>query len=173
MDNDVIKIYVVFSISESTFKRIMGKFIEWIDGVPFTHVSILVENIDEKMIYESVFPRSKKVSVEDWKKHYKLKYIYQLPSVDVKLATSLLEEMRGKEYSIFQLILIAVARAFNRFQRYFGNNINGTKRLICSELVAEFIQKSYNVDFKENIDFISLKDVWDLTKDLSRQRWEK
>ena len=126
-------------------------------GLPFSHVSIAVKIGNNPFeVYESVWPKSRKISYKEWLTHYKLVSSHELPEVDDKLQL-VLEAMVGKTYSVSQLVVIYFNMFFSKLDSSW---VNGSRKLICTELSAIFMFKAYGTIWSKALDMISLRDIY-------------
>jgi len=157
-----MKIRFNFSNSTVWWKQPGVKLIHLFDNVSVSHFSIELELISGEYIYESVFPKSRKITKEEWLTHNKLVHYYEweVPSELQAHVFEFLEAQCDKWYSIPQLLLIAVtnlSRTANILLNW--SYINKNNALICTELGAIFVQKFWKYKTEESLDKIGVHDM--------------
>lgn len=144
--------------------------IEKTEGTDFNHVAFLTEM---NFVYEAVWPKARKSSLDKWKKRFKVIRTYELhlePN-EYQEMMELISLQVGKPYSVFQCAMIWVAQSFAGIQKDVESiNWNGDKALICSEFVARPIKKVFNFSFNQGIDSIGMDEIEQCLKSISF-RW--
>jgi hypothetical protein len=141
-----------------------GRFIAWAQGTKFSHCSteIIKDKGSASFIYESVFPKSRKLPLQEWLQTYDPVESYYLEVVDPDEQARIIsaaERNVGKRYSILQLVGIGIGLVFQLAQKALDNlSINSKKFLICSEFMSE-IQKAQGAKFSDSSDSIDLLEV--------------
>jgi hypothetical protein len=157
-----MKFAVVYS-----YRKLPGSaVVRWVQGTDFSHVSILVTSEDGQFIYESVWPKSRKIEFKEWAKHYIITKIVTLPTPPhPPYAEYKLNELLWKPYSIAQLVAIFFTNAFKLF---YKPDINGSMKLVCSEYVARFLETVYSVEIPDD-DYVDLIKIDEIVTELSKR----
>jgi len=165
-----MRILVLFCTSKSGIKRFFGGSIEILDKVPFQHAALLYSDDRMTRVVESIIPISRDIAYEEWLNHYTIVEAYEMPELTPSAVQVFIKPLVGKPYSVFQLLLISISNYWGHFKTFFKTDVNGSQTLICSELVAEFLESSYDVSFDELQDFISLKDLREKVRTIGVKR---
>lgn len=141
-----------------------------ISKVDFSHCGVVISNDNYALIYHSEWPYGYKTTLEKWLKTYKIKHQF-LFEVDSHTVVQMLIWLRvnvRKPYSIMQLIYIFIYKTFPYSRFYLHKKIlNGDSKDICTEFLASFIEKFFNVNFTKSDDLIDLNDVFNMVKKLN------
>lgn len=131
------------------------------EQIDYSHCAIEIDGF----VYESVWPESRVVFLDDWLKKYEVVNQKVYDSDDMKIEMirhDILSGYLGKTYSIFQLFLIGLGFLSSDLDSWVKKiHWNGSKFLICTELVAVMANKYFAVEFNEKLDTISLREAWD------------
>lgn len=135
--------------------------IVYLDRYPASHSWIELDYHGQTWVYESVWPRSRRISKQEHAKIYKTIKMWELPMRHKAVSiTHYLEERKHIKYSLLQLVIIAFGLFSKPFNRYFeAMGLNESKHLICTELCAYFLRDFYDVEFRESLDTIGLRDL--------------
>ena len=149
----------VFASKRNPFA--IGSFLlRHLERLPFSHCAIVIDGF----VYESVFPVSKASFIQDWLNNYVIIHdiLVEVDSEKLDLISKdIVSNYLGKRYSIFQLFVIGVGFISTTVNSWIsGITWNGSKFLICTELVARISNKYFSVDFDEKLDTISLREAW-------------
>jgi len=138
-------------------KLLIGsRFIQWCEGVEFSHCAILIDGY----VYESVYPKFRKIDFGEWLNHYEVIEMYSLDNANNQAIKEMGESWIGNEYSLLQLVVIGLGLIFDSFNLYVSKiHWNGTKKSICSEFVARVLAGFYGVTFSESMDTIGLREI--------------
>lgn len=122
----------------------------------------MIETHGVAIVYESVWPRSRKISFDEWLKHYDIVHMYSfdLDEAKVKPVVDELDQLMGRWYSVPQLFLIGfgfISEWFNKIS--VGWKLNNSHHLICTELLAIIIRRHTEVGFTESLDRVGIVDV--------------
>lgn len=147
-----------------------------ISKINFSHCAIVLSNKDYALIYNSEWPYGYKTTLDKWLKTYKIKHQFLL-EVEDPVATSMhawLNLNVKKPYSLIQLIYILIYKLFPYSRFYLHKKIlNGDHKDICTEFLASFIEKFFNVNFTKSDDLIDLNDVFNMVKRISAgEKWQ-
>lgn len=168
-----MKVYAVFCSNKNPLS-LGGKLLRWAEKITFSHCAVLLEDASgHSVIYESVWPKSRKMNFEKWLDYYKIEEIYQFPipgrnsdagSTYLGMKFYLKGKLR-KWYSIRQLFWIGVGLFIKPLSKAISSNkINGSKHLICTELQGDFFKHFYGAKWNESTDTISLVETRDEIK---------
>lgn len=167
-----MKIYAAFVKNPNPI-MIGARAIEWAEKIDFSHTAIILEDNDGLIeVYESVWPKSRKMPMSKWLAHYRLKHIYKFEAVDEKQFLEMkqfLNDRIGVFYSVWQLVVIGLTFIAPLEKLLTGRVVNGSKRLICTELVGDFFIKFFDCKWFEPTDTISLTE----TKDEIVRKWKQ
>ena len=130
-----------------------------VEQMDFSHCAIEIDGL----IYESVYPYSRMMKKEQWLKKYEIVHSFE-KNISDELADLmevwLSNEMMNKEYSIAQLFLIGVTICSKALEKtLIGIEVDGNRRVICTELVGLWLSKFFNKKWTERQDWLSLKDI--------------
>jgi hypothetical protein len=140
---------------------ILSPIISYLDKYPASHSWIEIDYHGQTWIYESIWPRSRRVLLDEHRKTYKLTKMWELPvNYSSIIYTHYLEERKNIKYSFLQIITIGIGLFIRPFNSYFESvGLNESKHLICTELCAYFLKDLYDVEFTESLDTIGLRDL--------------
>lgn len=158
-----MKCYAVF-VSNKRKLFFGDDIIKLVEGIKFSHCAIILEDKDgTTFVYESVWPRSRKINFIDWGKHYQIEEMFQFEVKSYQKFTAMkiyLESKLRVWYSTLQLFIIALAYV-EAFKKLFTfGSVNGSKYLICTEIVGDFFAKFYDAKFSEPTDTIDLRETY-------------
>lgn len=159
-----MKLTFIFSTKKHWW-AIGARFIEWADGVPFSHVCMQIETEagSQPYIYEAIFPYSRRISKADWLAHGNVEvksFEFDIQPWQMSLLRESLYEQIGKRYSVIELAMQGVGIAFKGLKKKI-NRISWKieNELICTEYAMRVIEKVYGLhgDRKPKM---SLRDVY-------------
>jgi hypothetical protein len=136
-----------------------SKLLRWFEDVPFSHCAIEIDGL----IYESVYPESRVMRKSDWLARYSI-----VESFEKEISEELADEMEqwlsdrmlGKRYSVWALFVIAFTMSSKAIESsIIGREFDGSRSLICTELVGLWMIKFFNKKWYEMPDWLSLKDI--------------
>ncbi len=139
---------------------VISRMIEKSEGLDFSHCAILIGD----NVYESVWPKSRKMHIAKWHKTYVPYGMYsfscdELTHYRIKAEC---EKKTGVWYSWFQILMIYVGIVFPFLNKYLEKvSWNGHKYLICTELCGEIAANHFGVKFEEELDNLSLRELRD------------
>jgi hydrogenase maturation factor len=157
-------------------KRIKGvnvgaRLIEWAQDTNFSHTAIeLLETPEgESWVFESVYPKSRRLAKKDWIKKYEsvesYSFIIDDPKVRYEMRETLYKNL-NVPYSIGQIILIGVGLAIKMIEKLINKiTLNAKKYMICSEYSSEALFV-LGAQFKDSSDLIDLLDCRDEARKL-------
>lgn len=141
-----------------------ARIIELVEKRQTSHVEVVKiteYKTDEAIIWGSIFPKSRKISLLEFKKHYKvermipLKVIYPDSSCDL-----ILDSLCGKRYSFMQVILTGIKiLAKGSVSKLSFVKPNLSKYLICTELAGIFMQEACSYRFEQSPEILSLDEI--------------
>ena len=104
-----MRIYAAFVKNPSKI-MIGARAIEWAEKIDFSHTAIILEDNDGLIeVYESVWPKSRKMPMSEWLCHYRLKHLYKFDVSDENKFSEMkqfLNDRIGVFYSVWQLVVI-------------------------------------------------------------------
>ena len=143
--------YLAFFQNKNRFNP-CAKAIEIAENRATSHVEIVrVEDYktDDAWSWGSIFPKSRKISLKEFKKHYTCERMIplrvRLPDASCE---SVLNSLINKPYSFFQIMLIGIKiLAKGGFWQLNLAKPNLSKYLICTELAGIFMQEACGYEF--------------------------
>lgn len=155
--------YLAFFENRNQFNP-FAKIIELVEKRTTSHVEIVKVvdyKIDEAITWGSIFPRSRKMSLLEFKKHYKaermIPLITKLPDSSCDL---ILDSLCDKPYSITQIILTGIKiLAKGTAARLNLVKPNLSKYLICTELAGIFMQEACEYRFEQSPETLTLTEI--------------
>lgn len=159
-----MKISAIYGKRTNPF-MILSPIIRLVNGTPFSHVAILFEDEDGQWVYESTMPVSHKIPYSKWLEHYTLVASHDItPKLKHALVAEVfLHSMLGIKYSYSQLFMAGMSLMFQGIFR--PKQTNGSRRLICAEFVVLFLNHVCEMDCGKPSDYVTLSDVFDMTKE--------
>lgn len=141
-------------------KLLVGSYlIRQAEGLPFSHSAIKVHG----KVYESVWPKARVLSFEDWLKKYQIVEMYSGPELehdDFEAFKEIHQEIEDDPYSLKQIITIWLGIMSQWFSAYFAKTeVNGKRAWICTEHMALFQSVFFDYRFGKHLDAIRLWDV--------------
>jgi hypothetical protein len=132
------------------------------EGVPFSHVAILLQDDFSQFVYESQAPRGRRVPLTEWLEKYKITEEFLIDENFIRHSHEYyyLYRMTQLKYSPLQILAIGLG-LLNKalLERNKWLEINGHKAAICTELVGNFLRVAYGVEIEKSADLLGLKDV--------------
>lgn len=162
------KLRILCAVGTKKMNQIGVWAIKKSEGTDFSHFAVL----DYQQVWESVFPRSRRIKLKDWFTHYKLVKIYEIEATTEQHSEffKIVTANTPKDYSVFQLFLIWCSNTIGVLEHYLNFLLwNGNKALICSEYIAEPINKVFGYDFKKSIDLVGMDEVEAALKILGKE----
>lgn len=157
-----MKCLIVFSKRDV----IGSKILRWAEKIPFSHCSIVLEMESGRAeVYESVWPKSRKIDYKEWLKHYTVVEIIEFPIEDYGQLYAMkffLKSKLRKWYSLGQIIIMGLGILSTPLNKWLSKyRWNGSRALVCTELVGDHMIKFYGATWEESTDTISLKETRD------------
>lgn len=141
-----------------------ARIIELVEKRETSHVEIVKVidcKVNEGITWGSIFPKSRKMSLLEFKKHYKcdrmipLRVKYPDSSCDL-----ILDSLCDKPYSFFQVILTGIKiLAKGSVSKLNLVKPNLSKYLICTELAGIFMQEVCSYRFEQSPELLSLDEI--------------
>lgn len=138
---------------------IFARIIEWVDNTNYSHVEIVKvvnDNWGDAISCGSIFPKSRRIKLSEFKNHYELKKAIPL-IVKSENPEKILDVLIGKPYSFVQIfvtgIKILTKGAFSKLSHV---NINLSQMLICTELAGIFMQEACGLRFSISPETLTL-----------------
>jgi hypothetical protein len=159
-----VKVRVCFGYNTAWY-AILVPIIKYFDRFPASHSWIEIETDLYLYIFESVWPKSRRVSKNFHTKTYKTVREFELKIPDhvspVGVIYWLQERIHEKPYSFLQLIVILFQNIFPVLVKPLAKAyVNGKRADICTELCANFLNTFYQEPLKESTDVIGLRDLY-------------
>jgi hypothetical protein len=163
-----MKIYAVFASNRRPL-AIGGKLLQWAECIPFSHCAVMLEDeYGTVTVFESVWPKSRKIKIEEWLDHYKIEESFDFPIHDIIMYRGLNLYLRGKLrrwYSTLQLVWIGIGLFIKPLNKVISKTkVNGSKHLICTEMTGDVFKRFYGASWNESTDTISLTETRDEIK---------
>lgn len=168
-----MKLKFYFANSTSFIKEIGSEIIKLVEGTNYCHLALGLETEFSEHVYEAVFPKSQKLSKNEWLKQYKIAYEF---SIDIPCIQKFLEikdflELNtGKWYAFDQCLWIALIIWF-KIKKSISNKftLNGKKNIVCTELGYLFCKQFLIGDWDENSDSVDLNDMFSIASQLQEK----
>ena len=136
-----------------------------VENTNFSHVAIEIDGY----IYESCFPKSRRIKKNEWLKKYQIirQYNHNLPyNIETMYIKYMEENLLGKPYSMGQILAIGLGMLNKSIDSFFKKkDLNNTRYLICTELVCRVLSRMYSVQI-EDVETMSLVETENLIKTL-------
>lgn len=155
--------YLAFFQNKTRYNP-FARIIEFVEKRETSHVEVVKVidyKIDEAITWGSIFPKSRKMSLIEFKKHYKaermipLRVKYPDSSCDL-----ILDTLCGKPYSFTQVILTGIKiLAKGSATKLNLVKPNLSKFLICTELAGIFMQEACGYRFDKSPEVLSLDEI--------------
>ena len=157
-----MNVYFVFSDTKVWWKKLGCWLIKFIDKGSGSHFALGITNNEEIYYYESVLPKSRVISKEQFLaiNEIKKQYLFAVPKELEKEVVRFLDSLVSRPYSIQQLILIFISKSLlptNIFLK--GAILNHEKSLICTEVGTRFIEQFMNYKLTKSHDNTGVKDI--------------
>lgn len=168
-----MRIHFLFAINRN-WLLFGAKLIAWAEKLPCSHFAIGVEYGDSFWVYESVFPKSRKIPYSKWVTKYNIthRFQYTVPlNFDQSKLYSWLESQLNKWYALDQILLIGIT-LLNSVADKISNKfvLNGAKYLICTEIGSRFAEKFMGYKMKESHDKVRLADMLNISLELENTK---
>jgi hypothetical protein len=157
-----MKCRVLFAKPNKKFP-VFSWLIRLCEGTNYSHVALEIEADELSIVFDSVFPRSRILSKEEWLKGHRVISFVELGETKstIKQLIQSCAELSGKKYSQNQIVKIAlltlggaIARKIIRLTK------NSTSRLICVEAVARIVERHFGVSsFPVPVDILGLDEL--------------
>lgn len=136
---------------------LLAPIIRWVEGTKFSHCAIELNGI----VFESTWPKSRAVSAESYYSHYQLIKVVELtiPSENWLVSSKIISSNLNKTYSFRQLIWILIDKIAHKLSLKVSFKYNLGSKLICTELIALYLQNVFDVKFNKPLDLIGLVDI--------------
>jgi hypothetical protein len=171
-----MKIIFYFADALKPLHQAGAAIIKEVENTNFSHFAIGLEKDGTEIVYEAVFPKSRKIEKSDWRKDYRpiRSMNFEVPLDKQYYVGEFLEENVGKWYSFDQCVWIAIITWF-RIKKAFSDKVvlNGTKHLICTELGYLFSKEFFEGEYNASSDRIGLNDMYTMTVNIAKfGRWK-
>ncbi len=161
----------MFGNPTAWWKQWGSKLIRKVDGSPASHFAIAVFSPSSPdFVYESVFPRFRKIRYDEWLKEYKLvkKVDFVVPKNLEFAVNDWLQMMIGVPYSVPQLALIAISLLGPLKKALNWAILNHKRALICTEVGSRFIEAFTHIEIKESHDNVGVNDMFTYTRNMEK-----
>lgn len=143
-------------------QKLSSRAIRWIEGTEFSHFFIVMEgrgSLPFDKVAQASYGDVHFIHYDNFKKDNTIFYekTFTIPDEDYYKAATWLWEQLQKPYSFTHLLGIF-------FDRSIGSI--GDDSYICTELVARFLHKSIGLDISQTVDYLGLKDLDKIIKEL-------
>jgi hypothetical protein len=147
---------------------LLSPIIRWVEGTKFSHCALELNGI----VFESTWPVSRAISVDHYFTHYKLVRVVELDIPQGKLneSSKIISSTLGKKYSFAQLVWILIDKISHKFCINMHLKYNLNSRLICSELMAMYLQNVFDVKFTKPLDLVGLVDITEALNELEKRQ---
>lgn len=157
------KVTVLCAENRDWFHKIGAWFIEKSEKTNYDHVAILLENnFKTYLIYEAMFPKSRKIRFCDWTERFKIIKTYEIELTDTQYEAFEMtaKALVGKPYSLWQCFIIGLSNLVGVAEHYLNSTVwNGNKALICSEFIARCVVASVGYEFSTQLDEVGLNEI--------------
>lgn len=142
----------------------LSKVIRYVDGKDSSHCEIMeVTESGHVFFYGSVWPRSRRATLEEFEKHYDITHMIEItPTMSQTNLTCnfYLQDEMGKSYSFVQILLAGLKIIFKSITSMFNDvNVNATKYLICTELCGNFMRDVCGFSFDKPTDLLTISEL--------------
>ena len=144
------------------YKKAGNKLLQIGEIVNSGHFAIELDGYAEPKVYESLFPKSQKVTRSEWNKHYEVVKVYEwtVPDHLRFQVYEWLEKQVGIRYAVEQIIFIGLTIVFGWLNLIFNKLVlNGNKAMVCTELGSRFAERFWGFTPTESHDKIGLQDM--------------
>lgn len=155
--------YLAFFQNKNRFNP-FARIIEFVERRQTSHVEI-VKCVDGDFelsdTWGSIFPKSRKMKLADFKLHYKVERFVPLHTKLTEAECDvILDSLCHKPYSFAQIILIGL-KILGRGSLVWIDGVkpNLSKYLICTELAGIFLQEACQYKFAQSPECLSLRDI--------------
>ncbi len=168
-----MKIKFYFANSTSLLKELGAEIIKLVEGTNYCHLAVGLETEYSEHIYEAVFPKSQKLTKNEWLKSYSVAYEFSIdiPNVHKFLEVKdFLESNIGKWYAFDQCVWIALIIWFKIKKTVTRKvKLNGSKNIVCTELGFLLCKQFLIGNFDENSDSIDLNEMFSIASSLQEK----
>lgn len=156
-----MKIEVIFSTSRAW--NPFSELFKMIQGTDYSHVCIrVVLESGYTFFFESSHGRNRTTSADKWYKQSCAVGQYTLPALDAKeedVLEWIISKTDDEKYGYLQVVGMGIARLFKLKRNVFASEKH---YYVCSESVAEFLNKWYGKEIPVDRNLIEPVDVEDL-----------
>lgn len=157
----MIKYYVGF-FKNRDLENLYARAIMDTEGENSNHVEILRLDTDknETICYGAVYPKSRKINLNDLEKTHELVKVIEVEVEDQIYADFVLTGLMDKPYSILQPFLIYLRLKIYEWSHWIPFvKLNLTNYLICTELVGEFLIDACGYNLPISQEMLGIRDV--------------
>jgi len=167
-----MKIGFAFANSIAWYKKPVNFLLRWADKSKEGHFALIYEGFTERT-YESIWPKSHQISLEEWMTHYSVEevFYFEVPKHLEEEILPFLDSLLNKPYAFPQIFLLGICILFKPFNKLFGTAIlNHEKALICTEYGSRFVERFMNYKLTKSHDNTGLSDMKKITLQLLVQK---
>jgi hypothetical protein len=164
----VAKIIVGFSKARSKF-AFLSYLIRLVEGTNFSHVFITWKSnwLDLQVVYQASGTQVNFIDSERFNKKALITDSFELSISDDVFKSIIQECMKraGVGYSLpqlFWLLCYKTCTVLHLPVKWIPKD--GRKLYVCSELVAELLEKELKISFNKELDFVTPKDIYNILK---------
>lgn len=165
----------VFANPKQWWKQGGASLLRWADQFPASHFAVELVTIKHHYVFESVFPRTRRLEKHEWNELWTehSAYEFEVPQHLQWEVLAWLNHSVGKWYSLSQLLLIALCLIKPLNDKLNWSILNHDRFLICTELGSRFIERFMKIVMIESHDKIGLQDLGDLCEQVSFKDQER
>lgn len=169
-----MKIHFLFVYNHAWW-AILSPVIKRLENVDFSHCAIGLEHNGKFLVYESTWPKGKVSEYSEFSRHYEVIHdiSFDVPEYHQYKVSKFLDNSVGIVYSFVQLVVIAAGKIHPKLNHWLKNwTWNGNTSLVCTELVARFLDRFTSNQFDESFDYIGCDEVFFAVQGLSFKNLE-
>ena len=145
-------------------KSIGGYFIRWFQKTKYSHYAIRITfNTAGRLYMHATLNGVHAVGDKGFDKNYRVTRVYSLPKGLVIDPIDWFEEYECKAYGKMQIIGLTIMILFGYPFNIFRNKKN---RIICNELVLDYLRDGFILESDLNFDDLDLNDTREILEDL-------
>jgi len=145
--------------------NIYAKQIMALEGTDCNHVEIMRLDTEknETICFGAVYPKSRKINLNDLEKTHELMRAVELQVEDQIYADFVLTGLMDKPYSLMQPLLIYLRMRIRAWSKWIPFvKLNTRSLLICTELVGEFLIDACGFKLPISQEMLGIRDVQEI-----------